>query len=259
AKQDKFDDLPLTPAWLPTRWPQFGGDCLNAPRDLGRNGSFLVIRQLEQNVEAFNIYLESAAAQLRNEWPDFEITAEWLAAKMIGRWRDGTSLVRNPSGTGRPEIDNNFLLGRDDPEGLKCPFGAHIRRANPRDSLKPGDKDQIAISNRHRIFRVGRPYTDVGRSGKTEPRGLLFMCVNGDIERQFEFIQQTWIVSPYFHGLGKENDPVIAPIRHDSTFTIPTHRGPITLRNMQTFITMRGGAYFFLPSRSAMRFLSRAR
>ncbi|MGA7326805.1 MAG: cytochrome P450, partial [Rhodomicrobium sp.] len=42
AKQDKFDDLPLTPAWLPTRWPQFGGDCLNAPRDLGRNGSFLV-------------------------------------------------------------------------------------------------------------------------------------------------------------------------------------------------------------------------
>ena len=259
TKQDKYEDLPLTPAWLPGRWPQFGGECLNAPRDLGRNGSFLVIRQLEQNAEAFNSYLESTASKLRDEWPDFGITADWLAAKMIGRWRDGTSLVRNPSGTVRPEIDNNFLLGQDDPEGLKCPFGAHIRRANPRDSLKPGDKDQIAISNRHRIFRVGRPYTEADTSGNTRPHGLLFMCVNGDIERQFEFIQQTWIVSPYFHGLGKENDPVIAPIRHDSTFTIPTHRGPITLRNIQVFITMRGGAYFFLPSRSALRFLSRAR
>jgi deferrochelatase/peroxidase EfeB len=178
---------------------------------------------------------------------------------MIGRWKDGTSLVRNPSGTGRPEIDNDFLLGQDDPEGLKCPFGAHIRRTNPRDSLKPGAKDQIAISNRHRIFRVGRPYVEADAGGEKRPGGLLFMCVNADIERQFEFIQQTWVTSPYFHGLGKENDPVIAPLRHDGTFTIPTHRGPITLRNMRTFIKARGGGYFFLPSRSALRFLSRPR
>ncbi|MBI4725218.1 MAG: cytochrome P450 [Rhodomicrobium sp.] len=259
AKQDARDDLPLTPSQLPARWPQFGSGSAQAPRDLGRNGSFLVIRQLEQHVDAFNSYLETAAAKLKDEWPDIDVTADWLAAKMIGRWKNGTSLVRNPGRTGRLEIDNDFLLGQDDPEGLKCPFGAHIRRANPRDSLKPGDKDQIAISNRHRIFRVGRPYVETGPGGQTQPRGLLFMCVNADIERQFEFIQQTWIASPYFHGLGRENDPVIAPIRHDSTFTIPTHRGPLILRNMQTFITARGGGYFFLPGRSALRFLSRPR
>jgi cytochrome P450/deferrochelatase/peroxidase EfeB len=259
AKQDAKDDLPLTPPHLPARWPQFGGDCLQAPRDLGRNGSFLVIRQLEQDVEGFYSYLGEAAATLKGEWPDLKLTADWLAAKMIGRWKDGTSLVRNPGGTGRPEIDNDFLLGQDDPEGLKCPFGAHIRRTNPRDSLKPGSQDQIAISNRHRIFRVGRPYVEANAGGEKRPRGLLFMCINADIERQFEFIQQTWVTSPYFHGLGKENDPVIAPIRHDGTFTIPTHRGPITLRNMRTFIKARGGGYFFLPSRSALRFLSRPR
>jgi hypothetical protein len=31
------------------------------------------------------------------------------------------------------------------------------------------------------------------------------------------------------------------------------------LRNMRTFIRARGGGYFFLPSRSALRFLSRPR
>jgi deferrochelatase/peroxidase EfeB len=259
AKQDTKDDLPLIPSELPGRWPQFGGDYLNAPRDLGRNGSFLVIRQLEQHVSAFYSYLESTAESLHEDWPDLNITAEWLAAKMVGRWKDGTSLVRNSNRTGRPEIDNDFLLGQDDPEGLKCPLGAHIRRANPRDSLKPGDKDQIAISNRHRIFRVGRPYIESGANGEPEPKGLLFMCVNADIERQFEFIQQTWIGAPHFHGLGRENDPLVAPVRHDATFSIPTRRGTITLRNMTTFITTRGGGYFFLPSRSALRFLSRPR
>jgi hypothetical protein len=104
---------------------------------------------------------------------------------------------------------------------------------------------------------VGRPYVDASASSENETRGLLFMCINADIERQFEFIHQTWISAPYFHGLGKENDPLVAQVRHASTFTIPTHRGPITLRNMAAFMTVRGGGYFFLPSRSALRFLSR--
>ena len=257
AKEDCDNDLPLTPGLLPGRWPQFGGDCYRSPRDLGRNGTFLVIRQLEQHVAEFNSYLDGVARSLQKEWPDLRITGDWLAAKMVGRWKDGTSLVGNPSGTERPTIDNDFLLGRDDPQGMKCPIGAHIRRANPRDSLKPGDEDQIAISNRHRIFRVGRPYVEKRGNSEAEVRGLLFMAINADIERQFEFIQQTWISSPYFHGLGKENDPLIATSRNSQTFTIPTHRGPLVLRNLETFVSTKGGAYFFLPSRSALRFLSR--
>lgn len=94
----------------------------------------------------------------------------------------------SPSET--PEIinENSLGLGLEDPEGLRCPFGAHIRRANPRDSL--GSMEQVAISNRHRILRIGRQYS---RRPERTP-GLLFMCLNGDLERQFEFVQQTWIL-----------------------------------------------------------------
>ena len=108
---------------------------------------------------------------------------------------------------GRPGArgDNDFLFGTEDPEALRCPFGAHIRRANPRDSFDPGSNDQIAITNRHRIMRVGRVYQE--KAG--EKPGLLFMCLNGDIERQFEFVQQTWLMSPSFHGLSCEKDPVL--------------------------------------------------
>jgi deferrochelatase/peroxidase EfeB len=94
-------------------------------------------------------------------------------------------------------------------------------------------------------------------NGAAEVKGLLFMCVNADIERQFEFIQQTWIAAPYFNGLGRENDPLVAPMRHEPSFSIPTNRGTITLRNMTAFVRTLGGGYFFLPGRSALRFLSR--
>ena len=69
----------------------------------------------------------------------------------------------------------------------------------------PGSNEQIAITNRHRIMRVGRVYQE--KAG--EKPGLLFMCLNGDIERQFEFVQQTWLMSPSFHGLSCEKDPVL--------------------------------------------------
>src|SRR5262249_27674023 len=134
---------------------------------------------------------------------------DWVAAKMVGRWKDGTSLVRNPHGPGSAGgavPDNDFVFGLEDADGLRCPFGAHIRRANPRESLDPSAPEGVEITNRHRILRVGRGY----RAGENrEKRGLMFMCLNADIERQFEFIQQTWVRAPSFHGLEKEVDPLV--------------------------------------------------
>jgi deferrochelatase/peroxidase EfeB len=117
------------------------------------------------------------------------VTEEFVAAKMMDRWQDGTSLVRDLAGLEagrepRRDPDNDFLCGVEDPQGLRCPLGAHIRRANPRDSCAPGSREQLWIANRHRMLRVGRVYDPA--SG--ERPGLLFMCVNTDIERQFEFI-----------------------------------------------------------------------
>ena len=178
-----------------------------ADRDLGRNGSFLVIRQLAQHVDDFQSYCRRAATQVESRFPDINVTPEFIAAKMVGRWKDGSPLVRWPHepADGRDDkyhgADNNFKFGAEDPEGLRCPVGAHIRRANPRDSQSPGSEQQIRISNRHRILRVGRVFAD------KQKKGLLFMCLNGDIERQFEFVQQTWLLSDHFHKLDREADP----------------------------------------------------
>ena len=140
----------------------------------------------------------------------------------------------------------------EDPQGLRCPFGAHIRRANPRESADPGSQEQLTITNRHRILRVGRRYQEAAGA---EP-GLFFMCLNADLERQFEFVQQTWLQSPSFHSLVEERDPLLgmrdATSRpsSDDGFTIPTRESPVRLRAMPEFVRTLGGGYFFVPGRS---------
>ena len=272
------------------------------PRLIGYNGSFLVIRQLQQHDDLFNEYCLAEGSRLANSFPnlpllrDPENMAEYIGAKMIGRWKDGSSLIRNPylsasmlkslkghsptAGT-RPKSlptdpaaqaidpsdpqeapkdapsitpDNDFLFGVEDPQGVRCPYGSHVRRVNPRESFSPGSNDQIAISNRHRILRVGRGYLSEDRT-KTE--GLLFMCLNADIERQFEFIQQTWMGSTKFHGLTAEADPIAGrAVEGGDGFTIPTRRGPVGLNPLPQFVTVRGGAYFFLPGLTALKWIT---
>ena len=196
--------------------------------------------------------------------------AEWIGAKMVGRWKDGTSLVRHPNKPGRcwadnDEVhgadvapDNDFKYGAEDAAGRACPYGAHIRRANPRDSLDPGSEEQVEITNRHRILRRGRVYSRAGGAeGAPLERGLLFMCLNGDIERQFEFIQQTWSMTRHFHGLDHEVDPILGRGEGMGRLTAPTAAGPLMLRGMTDFTTIRGGGYFFLPGARTLRYLSR--
>jgi Dyp-type peroxidase family len=242
--------------------------------DLGRNGTFLVIRHLEQHKDAFDRYVAKQAERIAEDKvrsPGFTGAEleHWVAARMVGRWRDGTSLVRFPHPPPPPQNrqtqpsqpapreaprqpDNEFRFGREDPDGLRCPLGAHIRRANPRESFEPGSSLQLAITNRHRILRVGRVY----ESEPQKAAGLLFMCVNADIERQFEFLQQTWILGPNFHGLDDEIDPIVGYRGRGDSMTVPTPRGPVRLKGLEKFVTTLGGGYFFLPSRSALRVLS---
>ena len=273
--------------------PEFSRYDGSGRRDLGANGTFLVVRQLEQDVAAFEDWRERTLAAIeRNDIPaiaasDGTRTAfgwgkaaqedvrsiplprprqqalpiEWtkqevresikhtLAAKLVGRWKDGTSLVRYPQAPGAGRPDNDFLLGAEDPRALACPLGAHIRRANPRDTRFPGSSEEIAITNRHRILRVGRVYEKDG-----SPRGLLFMCLNADIERQFEFIQKTWLLNPNIHGLEDEVDPLIG--RKPRTFTLPTSSGLVRLKIDAPFVTVKGGGYFFLPGRTALQYLA---
>ena len=297
----------------------FARPIVNDQRDLGRNGTFLAIRQLEQDVEGFWQFCRDAATRLQAQFPHWGgVRPEWVGAKLIGRWPDGSSVVRYPylpgsevdrdsllmrpgEGTNEsvdpklpppppsqgeavaakpsrrkvyvafsPEYkvarpisikpDNDFLFGAEDPQGLRCPFGAHIRRANPRESFAPGSEEQLAITNRHRILRVGRQYKP-----RADGRpGLFFMCLNADLERQFEFIQQTWLQAPSFHGLMDERDPVVGT-RHpgapqaDDGFSLPTREAPVRLQRMPEFVRTLGGGYFFVPGRSLLHYLASAR
>jgi deferrochelatase/peroxidase EfeB len=233
---------------------------------VGFNGTFLVARQLEQYPDRLERCLADAASVIaadpRSPSKDPAWIEKWLAAKMVGRWKDdGTSLVRHPTPPGTPgrvtvENDNDFLFGAEDPDGLHCPFGAHIRRANPRDSFDPGSPVQIGITNRHRVLRVGRSYD--GRSNGDGKRGLLFMCLNSDIEGQFEFLQQTWVLGRDFHGLNNERDPLVGQHQGESenTMSIPTPLGTLRIPSMRDFVAVCGGAYFFMPGKRAVEYLA---
>ena len=242
-------------------------------RDFGLNGSYLVVRQLEQNVPGFNKFVSQKSAslnKLNHDGVPNDLTSEqleiWLKAKMVGRWPDGTSLIRYPNKPGKgwkkdgkATPDNSFHLGQDDPLGHKVPLGSHIRRTNPRDSFNPGSDEQMSITNRHRILRRGRLYGerfDPKGGDEKEKRGLLFMCLNSDIERQFEFIQQSWMLARRFQGLDAELDPVVGRGGVNGRFTIPTPHGPVIVSGIQRFVSVCGSGYFFLPSRRSIRYLA---
>jgi len=240
----------------------------DARNDLGYNGTYLVVRQLEQDVPAFYNFLERAsdeiAAHPRRPGVRRPQLPIWVGPRLVGRWKSGSSLVRNPDRSGLPPRDNDFLFD-EDPHGANCPLGAHVRRSNPRDSLEPSDDDarraaELAVSNRHRVLRVGRPY--LLKDGR---EGLVFMCLNSDIERQFEFIQQNWILGKSFHTLENEIDPILGAAPEPSVFTIPTPSGPLRVKCMGPFlrenqrealVTVRGAGYFFIPGRRAFEYLA---
>lgn len=229
--------------------------------DVGRNGSYLVVRQLAQDVHGFREAVRRAAGSAAD---DPEAT-ERLAAKLVGRWRSGAPLVRTPH-RDDPDLgtDNAFGYAEVDPHGERCPVGAHVRRSNPRDSIGPTPSRALTLANRHRLVRRGRVYgpafpDDAPRDDGVE-RGLIFMCVNANIERQFEFVQQTWCNNPKFGGLHDEQDPVLGTRPPDGgTFTVQGAPVATRVRELPTFVTVRGGAYFFLPGIRALRSLAALR
>lgn len=231
------------------------GDAPEGFLDLGADGSYLVVRELRQDVAAFWNSLDAAAQALGCPGID----ADWLADRIVGREHDGDLLC--PAGVhaavgGQPANDVGFF--REDFHGLGCPLGSHVRRANPRDGLAATEADRSALldaANNHRILRRGRKYGEtianrLEDDGKE--RGLLFMCLNTDIVRQFEFIQQTWLLNRNFAGLYGETDPLLGP---KGPFTIP--KDPLRLKvEVETYVKMVGGDYFFLPSLPALKFMA---
>ncbi len=117
------------------------------------------------------------------------------------------------------------------------------------------------IANRHRIIRRGRPYREaLSATGNDVEQGLLFLAINASLVRQFEFIQQSWLNNPKFNGLYDERDPLSSAIVDgDAMMTMQAKPVRERLHGLPRFVTVRGGAYFFLPSIRALKFLAQIR
>jgi Dyp-type peroxidase family len=228
-------------------------------RDLGRNGTYVVFRHLGQHVADFWNFLDEATRGDNGEINRQESVR--LGAKFVGRWPSGAPLVKAPDAD-NPALskDDDFKYLESDPHGFKCPVGSHIRRSNPRDSLPPNAKMSLASVNRHRLMRRGRSYGPRAKDPRVQDgidRGLHFICLNADIERQFEFVQQTWINSPVFNGLCGEVDPLVGHLsKGDEVMTVQGDPVRQRVHNLRRFITVRGGAYFFMPGMKALRYLA---
>ena len=260
-------------------------------KDLGRNGTYLVMRQLEQDVREFWKFLYGQAGGNL-------AAASQLGAKMVGRTQAGDPLVpidgQPIPGADPGSARQNQFTYESDPVGARCPFGGHIRRANPRNSDFPergigllrklitmlgfgprGFYDDLTSSVRfHRILRRGREYgSELSPEQALEaapenepPRGLNFICLNANISRQFEFLQNAWIASTKFAGLTRESDPLLGnresipgcPVT--GNFTMPGEGTlPRRVSGLRQFVTVKGGAYFFLPSLRALRYFAESR
>jgi Dyp-type peroxidase family len=218
---------------------------------LRRNGAYMVVRKLRQNVALFHRYLMNAAGGDEDE-------ARRLAAKIVGRWQDGTPIVKSPEepdperSGGEP--DNDFRYDQDG-HGLRCPIGAHVRRANPRDALGFGGQ----LTARHRLIRRGMPYGPPPANPAVEDgieRGLMFVCYQASIERQFEVVQGRWLADGDAFGLGEDRDFLLGGEDPNGKMIIPGAR-PRFLAPRRSFVVNRGGGYFFTPGIAALRAIAR--
>jgi deferrochelatase/peroxidase EfeB len=239
---------------------------LPEPRELALNGSFAVFKMIKTDVVGFENFLQSNKDK---------IDPELLAAKICGRWRNGVPLALSPDtdsppGGMTPEQMNNYEYvnadGSGDPKGLRCPVGAHMRRINPRGQPVTGQDQPGGSNNTHRIIRRGMPYGPT--YDPTKPydgieRGLLGYFINASIENQYEFVLGHWVNDSEFAGAvrlnPKSKDPMIGTQDPaESIFVIPQANGapPIKVTGFSSFVTTKAAAYCFLPSITAVKFIS---
>jgi Dyp-type peroxidase family len=220
----------------------------SAPADpVGRNGTYMVWRKLREDVALFRRTIRNA----HQYYTDGDEAK--LMAKVVGRWQNGAPLVTAPDappvGFDPSAPGTNDFRYAGDPDGNSCPLGAHIRRSNPRDALGFDGK----LSFRHRIIRRGMPYGPELPPGVMEDdgqeRGLVFVCFNASISRQFESIQRQWLNDGNSFHLGEDTDFLLGGT--SAKMTIEGEQ-PFFLAPQGPFVTMQGGEYLFAPGITAL-------
>lgn len=219
-----------------------------------RNGSFGVLRQIQQNEGSFRDYLDAQSQALKSQGYDF-VSPAYLQAKLCGRWANGAPVT--PHATEPPAgwdgKDGAFDFSQDK-DGTGCPFGAHARRANPRGDLMP-QRDRT-------VFRRGMPYGARYEDKPTdaEPRGLVGVFFCGRIDDQFEMLVSEWLEKNPLGppNKGRAKDPLSG--NHDEPdagFHIPLNGGSgFMLKDFRTFVRTRGTLYALFPSLRALNMIA---
>jgi Dyp-type peroxidase family len=223
------------------------------PHILASNGTFMAYRKMHQNLATFRAYLDEHGKAYGGG-------KEKLAAKFIGRWRDGTPLELSPDREDQsivldPKRSTNFTYAADG-EGTRCPVGAHLRRVHPRDSFGFNGK----LIDRRRITRRGLPYGAFAAEGDAvsdeDDRGIIFMALNASLSRQFEFVQQQWVEYGNDAHQGNDKDMLTGNHGGHGKFVVPGDRSasnpPYVCAHLPNFVELKGGDYFFLPSITAL-------
>ena len=243
----------------------FGGNFAGSlPPSLADNATYGAFRVLRQNAGAFEGLLREWGAVAGAD-------PELIAAKLMGRWRNGVPLVLSPH-TDRPEPAvprdklNEFDYVSpdarpalyDDGDGRRCPFGAHVRRLNPRGA------EVMGTPHSRRIVRRSMPYGPELADGATADdgvdRGLVGYFLCGDLEAQFEFLQRVWVNNDFAAGgLRGTREPIMGS-QPDGGGAFTAHlngsRQPTTLNGLPTLVTTRGSAYCLLPGLGGLRYLA---
>ncbi|CAE6457781.1 unnamed protein product [Rhizoctonia solani] len=233
-----------------------------------KNGSYLVCRKLAQLVPEFHKFMfdNPVALDIPGLTPDQlrKRGADLRAAQFVGRWPLGTpleisALEEKPDIAGNAQENNKFIYNQKDQS--RCPFSAHIRKMNPRQS--EGAMGGHGFGKNF-LIRQGITYgpevtENENSSHKSDPspelsRGLAFVSYQSDITEGFQFQQKSWanftgfpITAPIQPGF----DPLIGQARSSQQFTTQdTHNNPIRL---QRFVRPLGGTYSFLPSIKALK------
>ncbi|GLU55181.1 peroxidase [Dyadobacter frigoris] len=221
------------------------------PEEFWKNGTYIAVRKIGQKVAAFRKYLADQAPTSEGQ--------EYVAAKMMGRWRSGCPLALSPE-KDNPDLvwdkqrNNAFAYYDDDLDGKKTPVGCHIRRVNPRDGLK----DSIVDARIHRLLRRGAAYGPLLPEGAEEDgidRGIMIAFINANPGRQFEFVQSQWVNDGDFVSQGSRTDPIVGRRDMADDYVFPDKPIRRKLTGLPDYTATRGGEHVFLPGLRGLRWL----
>jgi len=256
-----------------------------------RNGSYVVVRRLRQDVKAFRAFIQKEADRMRRLPAFAGMTPDLLAAKLVGRWPSGAPLMRAPMAddttlavddyannyfdyahdapppmTVQPDLQyagDRFQLSQADDDGIRCPLSAHIRKVNPRDGITDQGNSTDVLARL--VLRRGIPFGDAydqadpaTRDTPEHDRGLMFVCYLTSIERQFVFLQKNWANDSVDPNSGGGQDGIIGQRGEQDqrlrTMTIAEANGSTDALTLdREWVIPTGGGFFFSPPISTIK------